>query len=106
MRCTPVPMSWIFPCTTLTLSCVVRLRCRRRARDACWLLPTDRGSGSRAAKYYRHLELAVCLRSTHRLDDGVDHRHHYLSHSFRGAADAVGKKGHRLDAVPPWPEPR
>src|SRR6202790_5333729 len=99
-------MSWLSPCTTSMLSCVVRLPCRRRARDARRPLLIDRGSGSRAAKYYRHLELAVGLRSTHRLDDGVDPCHHNMPHSLGGVTDAVGKKGHRLDAVAPRPEPR
>src|SRR5690242_8385928 len=82
--------SWTSPCTTLTPWCVARLLCRRHAKVAPWRLPTDRGTGSRAAKYFRHLELAVALRPTYRLDDGLDHLHYGRSHSLRRVPDAVG----------------
>src|SRR5438094_117152 len=70
------PKFWISPCTTSMLWCAVRLLCRRRVRVAPWLSLTDRGTGSRAAKYFRYLELAVSLRSTYRLDDRLDPCHH------------------------------
>src|SRR3954447_17555366 len=87
----PPERTWsTFPCTTLMPSCVARLLCRRRAKVARWLSLTDTGSGSRAAKSHRRLELTDAFRSTHRLDDCLDHRDHHRPHPVRCVYHAVG----------------